>query len=221
MTTQSKPSALFRILKKISRKLYFKRTLILFAHELADGHRNIKSSTRFDAHLFTAADLPACQTHFAFMVDAYKEFLQKGYLGVAAVSTTDGNVGATVWFTPTSFTDNFYGCTVTLNEDEVFQMAGEVAEPYRNSPLAANLMFAGWDYWQEKGKKRILTLIQDDNAPSMKFSISAGFRESGKAYVIHRILGLRFFQTLAYQGERFAHHKKENRKLPTRDKARA
>lgn len=200
-----------QILKKIWRKVYYKRTLILFAHDLADGHRNIKVSSRFEIRRFTPADLPACQTHFASQIDAYADFLKQGFVGFTAFANANGDAGAMAWCTEKTFTDRFYGCRIELHEGEVFQMAGEVAEPYRNSPVTANVQFAAWDYWDAQGKSRVLTLIQDDNAPSMKFSMSAGFKEIGKAYVIHRIFGVRIYLLANYEGERFAHLKKQNR----------
>lgn len=206
-----------QLLKKIWRKVYFRRTLILFAHKLADGHRNIKVSNRFEIRRFTPADFPACQAHFASQVRAYEDFLAQGFVGFTAFGTNGGDAGAMAWCSEKTFTDRFYGCTIRLREGEVFQMAGEVAEPYRNSPVTANLQFAAWDYWDAQGKSRVLTLIQDDNAPSMKFSMSAGYKEVGKAYVIHRILGMRFYHIANYEGERFAHLKKQNRHTASGD----
>ncbi|CBL46102.1 Hypothetical protein HDN1F_25190 [gamma proteobacterium HdN1] len=200
-----------KVLKKILRKIYMRRTLILLAHDLADGHRTIKASSRMDARRFAATDFPACEPHFSHEVEALRDFLAHGYPGFCGFSRNNGEMGAMVWYADTTFTDRFYGCTVDLAEGEVFQMAGEVAEPYRNSPITANLMFMGWDYWIAQGKQRVLTLIQDDNAPSMKFAMSGGFRESGIAYVIHRILGMRVYRKVHYSGERFSHHKKQNR----------
>lgn len=207
----ARPAFLLALFSKLLRKLYFRRTLILFAHELADGHRKIKTSSRFIVRRFTDADFAACQPHFSAYVNDYAEFLKRGNVGFTAFSTTTGEAGGMAWCATDTFTDVFYGCTIELKDGEVFQMAGEVAEPFRNSPLTANLQFTAWDYWTAQGKQRVLTLIQDDNAVSMKFSMSAGYQETGKAIVIHRILGKRFYQYVTYNGERFAHLKKQNR----------
>jgi hypothetical protein len=218
-STAEKMPVMAQLLKKVWRKIYFKRTMIMFVHELAEGHRKIKVSSRFAIRQFTAADFPACDAHFASQVSAYADFLKRGFTGFTAFSTVNGEAGGMAWCTPTTFTDQFYGCTIELQDGEVFQMAGEVAEPYRNSPVTANIQFAAWDYWAAQGKKRVFTLIQDDNAASMKFSISAGYKEAGRAYVIHRLLGVRFVQIVKYDGERFAHHKKQNRHAQDRDPA--
>lgn len=203
------PSFLRSLPWRIGRKIYRKFTLVYFHHDLEKRQRPLKTSQRFTLQHFSDSDIPSCKPPFSAYIKDYREFLRRGNQGFAAVSKTSGEIGAMVWYAEETFRDVFYGCIIPVAEGEVFQMAGEVAKAYRNTPVTANLMFFAHDFWKQQGNiRRIVTLIQIDNLPSVRFCMNTGFKESGKMIVVHRIVGIKFYQVKDYSDELFTHLKK-------------
>jgi hypothetical protein len=206
INSRDKPRGIWR---KLLRKLYYRRTLIYLSHELKNGHRQIKPTSRFDIKRFETSDLCACETYLEKYIADFKNFLTLGYVGFVGIEKQTGAAVGTVWYARQTFRDTFYGCHIDLADNEVFQMAGEVAKPFRNSLITANVLFYAWDYWMtQTGVDRIVTLIQDDNLPSLKLTINTGFQEQGRFIVIHRFPGFRLYQYKTYTDERFNHLRK-------------
>jgi hypothetical protein len=93
----------------------------------------------------------------------------------------------------------------------VLQFAGEMALPYRNTPISVNIMQSAYAYWQEQGKDEVFCYTDVTNVPSLRLHFHVGWEEMGQLIHIHRFLGYQWQKMETYSGERFAQFKKRSR----------
>lgn len=206
------PNKMKQTLKRLIKFFIFRRyTLVLLERDLALPVRCYKESKRWHIRLLTEDDLPRCQTHFSHQGAYYKEQLQKGNTCFIALNNQTGDVIGVVWHTPEDYADSFNHFTFKVAPHQVFQFAGEVAAPFRNTQVSAEALAIAWQYHRDKGKTHAITAVDSTNTASLRILFHLGMEETGEQIHFYRWLGIRAARKSAYQGERFAHLKKKHK----------
>lgn len=200
--------ALKRLIKFFILRRY---TLVLLERDLSLPVRRYKESKRWHIRLLTEADLPRCQTHFSHQRAYYKEQLQTGNTCFVALDSQTGDVIGAVWHTPEDYPDSFNHFTFNVAPHQVFQFAGEIAAPFRNTQVSAEALALAWQHHRDKGKTHAITAVDSTNTASLRIMFHLGMKETGEQIYFYRWLGMRFTRTAHYKGERFAHLKKKHK----------
>ena len=73
-------------------------------------------------------------------------------------------------------------------KDAAYFFSLEVAAPYRNNGIAAQLQWLAWDTYRLAGFKQLILLVSLDNIPALKLYIRLGFRPCGRGRHMFHIL---------------------------------
>ena len=202
------------MLKKIVKGLLYRPyTLVVIERELDAPVRSYKTSKRWEIRQMIEADLPRCQTYLSHQMVFFSELFKTNCKGFVAVEHSTGDIIAVAWFAPEDFYDSYHRYTFKVNSHEVFQFAGEVAEPFRKTPLAVQVQNMAWKYWSAQGKKMLTSNIESDNSASFRMAFHVGWRETGTLICLQRWLGLQFSRVVHYEGERFSKYQKKRKKI--------
>lgn len=202
------------LIQKAFRKLVYKRTnIILLELDLSKPRKKYRKSSLWESRGFTSADLTACKTHFESQITVFDEFLSLGYHGFGSFCTKTGDLIAILWFTQKDYYDkHYYRNTFLVKPGQVFQFAAEVAVPFRNKHVSAELSGLGWDSMQAIGAQSSYCSVDQNNTPSLRIQFHLGFEEIGEVVQMHELFKFRWFTKELYQENRFDHLNKHKRK---------
>lgn len=199
-------------LKRLIKFFIFRRyTLVILERDLALPVLRYKESKRWYTRLLTEDDLPRCQTHFSHQYAYFKKQLQAGNTCFAALDKQNDDVIGVVWHTPNDYQDSFHHFTFNVAPHQVFQFAGEIAAPFRNTQISAEALALAWQYHRDRGKTHAITAVDSSNIASLRTLFHLGTEETGEQIHFYRWLGIRATRKSAYQGERFEHLKKKHK----------
>jgi hypothetical protein len=152
-----------RIKNLIKPVLYRRYSLVLLERDLAIPERPLKKSRRWTTRQLTNTDLNACKAHFPHQVGAFVRLFQKGFISFGSIEADSGNIISIVWYAQNAYEDDFNRCTFDVQNGEVFQFAGEVAIPFRNTHVSAATLMHCWHHWREQGKTKITCAVDSKN----------------------------------------------------------
>ena len=203
------------IFTKLVRKFIYKRQSIVFLkRELSLKTRKYRASKRWHEREFTRDDIPLCDKHFKQFKSDYNDLFDLNLKSFAAFESGTENVIAIVWYSEDDFYDQHYlHQTFTISDNQVFQFAGEVSEPYRNTQISATVVKFAWEYWESKGKKELVTTVDTKNSPSIRYVFHLGWEEMGKIQHFHQLLGCRWQRMEHYKNDKFSQFKKRKKTI--------
>ncbi|MBV1921119.1 MAG: hypothetical protein KUG73_10595 [Pseudomonadales bacterium] len=195
---------------KLIRKLIYKRQSIVFLNrDLSLEMRKYKSSKRWYAREFTRNDIPLCRDHFQRFESDYNDLFDLNLNAFAAFETETDQMIAIAWYADKDFYDQHYlHQTFTVSDHQVFQFAGEVSEPYRNTQISISVIKIAWEYWKAQGKTELTTTVDTLNNASIRYLFHLGWTETGKIQHFHQLFRYRWQRMEHYNGERFIQFKK-------------
>lgn len=195
---------MWQSIKNIIKLFRYRRfTMVLVERDLSLPARKYKESKRWEFREFTAADLPHCKTHFAHQIEAFGNVVGSSCKAIGGFESETGDLISIAWYSPQDYPDPYFHFTFPVAKDEVFQFAGEVSEPYRNTQISIQLMAIAWQYWHEQGKRMVTSTVKTDNVPSLRMVFRTQWKEAGTLFHFHQWLGLTFVRTEHYEGQRF------------------
>jgi len=201
------------IANRIWRKfIYKKQTMVFLNRDLSVGIKHYKVSKRWQVKEFTTDNIPACKAYFEHFISDYNDLLSLGCKSFAAYEHGTGDVIGIIWYSDKDFYDEHYlRYTFTLVPGQVLQFAGEVAEPYRNTQIGANILHKGWEHWISQGKTELTATVASTNSASMRFMFHMKWVEAGKSISSYQLFGYQWNTTESYQEERYSHYQKKKR----------
>lgn len=199
--------------KAFSKFVYKKTNIVLLELDLNKPRKNYRGSKLWTSRRFAAADLAACKAHFDSQTQAFEEFLDIGYHGFGSFCTTTGDLVAIIWFTDKDYYDkHYYRTTFPTKPGQVFQFAAEVALPFRNKHVSAELSNLGWKEMHAQGAQSSYCSVDQTNTPSLRIQFHLGFEEIGEIIEMHELFKFRWFTKVRYEENRFDHLNKHKRK---------
>jgi GNAT superfamily N-acetyltransferase len=124
---------------------------------------------------------------FSSHVGVYRRLLDEGCHCQAAL--VDDEVIAVAWWADRDFFDrDVYRINFPVADDEIYQFAGFLAEPFRNTTIAVNTLDAIYREARALGRRRAYAVVDLKNTPSLKLHLHVGFRERGTMLVMRRYL---------------------------------
>jgi RimJ/RimL family protein N-acetyltransferase len=157
--------------------------------------------------------LPKLKKHFAHYLPAVRKLLaQEGVRGDAFADESGDAIGM-VWMTNRDYYEPLYHRWIRLPPGHMYQFAGEVAEPYRNTGIPLRYLRALCEQGQhELGCHVVRALADVRNLPAITMHMHMGFRETGEATHVYTLFGvLRFMRIRAYREPRFPSLRKPDR----------
>ncbi|OUS24619.1 hypothetical protein A9Q99_23910 [Gammaproteobacteria bacterium 45_16_T64] len=201
------------VINKFVRKYIYKhQTIVFLKRDLSVAIKKYRVSKRWQIKEFTLEDMPACNTHFTHFIGDYTDLFSLGCKSFAAYEEETGDIIGIIWYSDVDFYDEHYlKYNFTLVPGQVLQFAGEVAEPYRNTQVGANILHRGWDHWISEGKRELIATVSSVNSASMRFMFHIKWEEAGKSISCHQLFRSQWNKTETYEGERYAHFQKKKR----------
>ncbi len=201
------------IIQKLTKKFIYKRQSIVFLkRDLSLTTRKYRTSKRWLEREFTRDDISLCNEHFQRFKSDYNDLFDLDLKAFAAFETETENVIAIVWYSDKDFYDQHYlRETFTVSENQVFQFAGEVSEPYRNTQISATVVKLAWEYWNSKGKSELVATVDTTNSPSIRYMFHLGWEEMGKIQHFHQLFRYRWQRMENYTGDNFSQFKKRKK----------
>ena len=201
------------IIQKFTRKFIYKRQSIVFLkRDLSLKTRRYRDSKRWHEREFTRDDISLCDEHFQRFKADYNDLFDLDLKAFAAFETGTENVIAIVWYSDKDFYDQHYlHETFTVSENQVFQFAGEVSEPYRNTQISATVVKLAWEYWNSKGKRELVAIVDTTNSPSIRYMFHLEWEEMGKMQHFHQLFRHQWQRMEYYKGDNFSQFKKRKK----------
>ena len=201
------------VAKKSIRKFIYKHQNIVFLNrDLSLEMRRYKDSKRWHAREFTRDDIPLCCEYFQRFKSDYNDLFDRGLTAFAAYETESGNMIAIAWYADKDFYDQHYlHQTFPVLDHQVFQLAGEIAKPYRNTQVSISVIKMAWEYWKLQGKIELTTTVDTLNKASIRYLFHLGWEETGKIQHFHQLFGYRWQRMEYYKGDKFTHFRKRKK----------
>ncbi|MDR2625388.1 MAG: hypothetical protein LBC37_03570 [Zoogloeaceae bacterium] len=157
--------------------------------------------------------LPKLEKYFAHYLPAVRKLLaQEGVRG-EAFADENGDVIGMVWMTNRDYYEPLYHRWIRLPPGHMYQFAGEVAEPYRNTGMPLRYLRGLCEQgYHELGCHVARSLVDARNLPAVLLHMHMGFRETGEATHVYTLFRfLHFTRICAYREPRFASWQKPER----------
>ena len=201
------------IVNKLIRKFIYKRqTIVFLKRDLSLDIKQYKVSKRWTVKEFTQENMAACNAHFKHFIKDYTDLFSLGCTSFAAFEEDTGDIIAVIWYSGVDFYDQHYlRYNFTLTPEQVLQFAGEIAEPFRNTQIGANVLHKGWEHWINKGKRELIATVSSVNSASMRLMFHMKWEEVGKSISCHQLFKFQWNNTETYEGERYSHFRKKKR----------
>ena len=200
----------------VKRFIYRQQQFIVLRYDLGRVTRKYKASSRWLIRRMKIADLQKMDVHLEKYRKDYSELLSRGCVAFAAFEQTSENVIALVCFADKDFTDDTQQhFTFHVAPHQVYQFAGEVALPYRNTAISILVLQAAWQYWREMGKTESFCSVDSSNIPSLRLHAHLHFEETGSMIILYRLFGINWSKMSGYSGEKLALYKRQQ---PTPEK---
>jgi RimJ/RimL family protein N-acetyltransferase len=140
------------------------------------------------------ATLPKLKKYFAHYLPAVHKLLAKEGVRGDAFADENGDAIGMVWMTNRDYYEPLYHCWIRLPAGCMYQFAGEVAEPYRNTGIPLRFMRALCEEANDElGCHTVRSLVEARNRPAVAMHLRLGFREIGEVthvYTLFRFLHL-------------------------------
>lgn len=174
----------------IRRFVYNRRRIVLLERSLEPVLAKNRVSNRFALEPFRLEHLPALDRYFPEHRRVFAAFLDDGVQGFAALDHSDGDIAAIFWISTSPYFDrHHYRVLFDTAPRQIYQFAGEVAQPYRRSIAAVALLNFVYAFFRDRGFTSTLACVDDDNLYSLRFHLNLGFKPTGRAIDIHRLFG--------------------------------
>ncbi|MDR0735654.1 MAG: hypothetical protein LBF51_02275 [Zoogloeaceae bacterium] len=157
--------------------------------------------------------LPKLEKHFAHYLPAARKLLAKEGVRGDAFADENGDAIGMVWMTNRDYYEPLYRRWIRLPPGHMYQFAGEVAEPYRNTGVPLRYLRALCEQGHhELGCHVVRSLMDTRNLPALAMHMHMGFRETGEATHVYTLFGfLHFTHICAYREPRFSSLRKPDR----------
>lgn len=203
---------LFVIQKIIQKFIYKRQSIVFLKRDLSLKIRKYRTSKRWHEREFTREDIPLCDKHFLRFKSDYNDLFDLDLKAFAAFETETQNVIAIVWYSDKDFYDQHYlHQTFPVADGQVFQFAGEVSEPYRNTQISATVVSYAWEYWNSKGKTELVATVDTTNSPSIRYMFHLGWEEMEKIQHFHTLFRYKWQRMEYYKGDKFSQFKKRKK----------
>lgn len=185
----------------VARRVYRRVESVYFERDLSPLKRRYRLREGMSVRHAPTLSEAACRKHFEAHWEVYKRLLGDGLTPIVALD--EGNVVAITWFAERDYYDaDIYNYRFPVEPDQVYQFAGELAEPYRRraGSIPAAVLDTGWAHFREQGKKRTYAISDVANVASQRLHINTGFHEVGRKLVTRTILGKTWSHEEPYVG---------------------
>lgn len=216
-------NGLIRLFEKIRRKglsgslrvfceryFYYHWQLVTVERPLDMPVRTYLSPNRWPRVPVSLDLLPAFEKYFSKQLPAIRELIDKGCRGNVHLDDA-GNVMLMIWVNEGDYYDDqLYRCWIRVPENCIYQFAGECAEPFRGSGIAALAQKLTWDDYRARGFKNTRAVVNLRNIPALKIHVRLGFEEVGESIHVYCLFRcLHFHRREFYKQPRLLHLRKK------------
>lgn len=193
--------------KIIQRFIYKKQHFIILRYDLASRQKKYKPAKRWYINEITKANLRKADKHFQKYQKSYYEYLRQGCIPFGAFEKQTNDIIGLACFVDKDFYDKHYlHFHFHIEPHQVYQFAGEVAVPYRNTAISIHFLQTVWKYWRDRSKKEVISAVDISNLQSIRFLLHLKFQETGRLITLHRLFGIKYARMSNYSGQKLQQH---------------
>ncbi len=200
---------LSQVLKKYFHDhIYQRMDVIVVTRDLSLPVKKLSKQSKLDEQrvVESVEEMGSLEPHFTHKYNHFKKLFDSG--AICTVGYIDNVLIGYFWISTKDFYDSIiYKHLFKLKDDEIYQLAGFIAEPYRGRAISNEGQAWVWEHFRDQGYKKVLAAVEVDNVPSLRLHFRFGFQEKGEMIHVHKLFGWRWSTSELYQGERYAVHK--------------
>lgn len=182
----------------VSRYLYRRHASFLVERSLEPILKKPIRSDAYHIAVIQESDVPSLTKYFAHQKEVFERFLKMGLTGIGVFDASTQEAIAAFWISTKSYYDrDHYKFEFRVRPGQIYQFAGEVAEPFRGSRVAVLALEFAYTLFREKGFSSALACIDEPNDASIRLHRKLGFRFTHRI-VFTDLLGVRFASVRPY-----------------------
>jgi GNAT superfamily N-acetyltransferase len=187
-----------KVLKRLKRMVYYKQTIIVLSMPsvLSTGKSEIKVRDHHQ-HPEIIALLKQTYPQHIKVID---QRLRQGLLFVA-VTDIEEKLLASCWFALERFIDPIGHFEIPVDSHEAYATDGKVEPKYRRSRYGTDLFLLGLNYLWHMDRRIIISAVNIQNLPAVKFHFHMGFKEIGRKIETLYVFGRPFNKYINYVPE--------------------
>lgn len=189
----------FVIAKFINDHIVGKTRYIYLQRDLALPHKKITRKKFWTIRILDGErDLELFRTHFSRNMPTIKSLFDQGLLAGGAF--VDDVLVGYGWFALKDFRDPYSNFLIELRDGEVYQFDVFLIPEYRGSLILLDAMSMFHEHLDKSGFGRTMCLVNMARDRNIKLHRKLGFEEMGAILTTRRLLGLRWSEKQAYEG---------------------
>jgi hypothetical protein len=207
-----KKEGISSLLRKLfSKYIYREWVLVCLRLDFSKPIKTYRRKRKWRIEFLCEANLNACQRYFYRYIPVYKRLLKEGLVGTVGIVEND--VVSIFWISKQTYYDSdYYKCTFEVPAGELYQFAGEVAKPYRNTTVVLDTQIYAWEFLKKQGYTGTNGAIDDKNKGSLKVHFHLGFEETKQLIIVRKLLGVQWCRSVFYPINRHDYLNKFRRK---------
>jgi RimJ/RimL family protein N-acetyltransferase len=179
LSERSMPEILNAVISKARSSLYGNDLYILFERGLELEEAALSRRFKGELKLLRkdSVDITQFERYFLSEIHNIKHLFSLDLY--CFVVTRDGDVVALVWFADKDFYDDEIDYYFKAESGGLYQFFGLIHPRFRRTSISHDILRFAWDYFREKGHKKVSCTVVNSNQVSLKLHKRLNFIDTG------------------------------------------